>query len=77
MAGTAEKMSLDNGREKQKRAPTGRRWARAGLLLTAAAVVLAACSSAPGSSPGANSQHVASLGTSGAAAAATTQPASQ
>lgn len=76
MAGTAEKMSLDNGREKQKRAPTGRRWARAGLLLTAAAVVLAACSSAPGSSPGANSQHVASLGTSGAAAAATTQPAS-
>ena len=76
MAGTAETMSLDNGLGKQKRAPTGRRWARAGLLLTAAAVVLAACSSAPGSSPGANSEHVASLGTSGAAGAATTEPAS-
>jgi hypothetical protein len=73
--GTAETMSLDNDRGRQERAPTGRRWARVGLLLTAAAVALAACSSAPGSASGANSQHVASLGTS-SAAAATTQPTS-
>jgi hypothetical protein len=74
VAGTAETINLDNDRGRQKKAPTGRRWARAGLLL-ALAIALAACSSAPGSSPSANSQHVASLGTSSAAPAAT-QPAS-
>ena len=72
MAGAAETMNLDTDGGRQKRAPTGRRWARAGLLLAAAAVVLAACSS----SPDANSQHVASLGTSSAGAGATTEPAS-
>jgi hypothetical protein len=76
MASTAETMSRDNDRGRQDRTPTGRRWARVGLVLTAAAVALAACSSAPGSSPGANSQHVASLPTSSAATAATTPPAS-
>jgi hypothetical protein len=72
VAGTAETMNLDTDGGRQKRAPAGRRCARAGLLLAAAAVVLAACSA----SPDANSQHVASLGTSSAGAGATTEPAS-
>lgn len=76
MAGTAETMSLENDRGRQKGAPTGRRLARVGFLLMAAAVALTACISAPASSPSANLEHVASLGTSSAAAAATSQPTS-
>jgi hypothetical protein len=76
VAGTAETMSLEDDRGRQGKAPTGRRWAPVGFLLTAAAVALTACSSAPGSSPGANIEHVASQGTSSAATAATSQPTS-
>jgi hypothetical protein len=76
MPGTAETMSLKNDRGRQEKAPAGRPWGRVGLLLTAAAIALTACSSAPASSPGANPRPVASLGTSSAAAAATSQPAS-
>jgi hypothetical protein len=76
VAGTAEAMSLKNDRGRQKTAPPGGPWARVGLLLTAAAVALTACSGAPASSPSANPQHVASLGTSSAAAAASSRPAS-
>ena len=75
MADTAETINLDNDRGRQNRAPAGQRWARALLVLMAAAVALAACGGAPGTSPPVSSQHIASLRTS-SAAAATTQPAS-
>jgi hypothetical protein len=70
----AKTMSRGNGRGRRAGTPARRRPGGLAILL-AAAIVLAACSSAPGSSPGARPQSVASAGARSAATTITSQPA--
>jgi hypothetical protein len=72
---TATTMSRGNGRGRRDETPARRRAAGLAILL-AAALALAACSTAPNSAPGARPQSVASLGARSAATPTTTQPGS-
>jgi len=72
---TADTTSRRNARRRREGIPARRRPAGLAILLLAAMAV-AACSSVPGSSPGAGPQGVASLGARSPATATTRQPAS-